>query len=85
MALRHKLYGIYSRKEYYACGIHCPTCKDWDKPSNRWKIIAFFPYHCSVCRATGNEDEFDLIDRVFVFLECKEEYKRRLKKLFKPA
>ena len=81
--MRHKLYGKYTGKIYYACDIFCPVCKEWSKPGNYWKICTFFPYHCAGCYFAGYTEEFDLINNcVFVCLQCKAKYNEFIKNKF---
>lgn len=84
MAWINKLYGESSKKTYYACSKKCPLCIEWQKPSNLWKTLEFFPYHCPGCLHAGYGDEFYVIGgNTFVCLTCKTKYNKFLKKMFK--
>ena len=77
----NKLYGIESGKTYYACDKNCPVCEEWRKPCNTWKMFTFFPYHCANCYYAGYTEDFHVIQNIFVCLECKNKYKKRLKQV----
>lgn len=84
MSWIHKLYGVTTKKTYYACHKNCLICKEWNKPGNVWKSIEFFPYHCPGCSHAGYGDDFYVIGgNTFVCLECKSKYDKFLKKMFK--
>ena len=78
----HVLYGVDTKKTYYACHRSCQVCQEWNKPGNLWKFWTFFPYHCAGCQYAGYPDDFVLIDNcVFVCQECKKAYLKRIRNL----
>ena len=84
MSSINKLYGVSSGKTYYACKKNCPICIEWKKPTNIWKSLTFFPYHCAGCNFAGYPDDFHIIsDNTFVCLKCKDKYYSFLNKLLK--